>query len=77
MAKELFFKPLMNMTKSSRLLDEFASTDNDVYPVCKSRKMLIPNKAQAQNIAGKWMYLLENSAGEVQNVEVSTYRDII
>ena len=72
MAKELFFKPLMNMTKRGRLLDDYADEDNDLYPVCKSRRVLIPHKAQAQDIAGKWMYLLENSAGEVQNVEVKT-----
>ena len=40
-------------------------------PACRSRSELIPRHTRAKTISGKWKYLLEYSAGPVQNVQVS------
>ena len=44
--------------------------ENLLSPACRSRMELIPRHTRAKTISGKWMYLLEYSAGPVQNVEV-------
>ena len=72
MTNERFFKPLMNITKSNFYYGPEEITENNLSPACSSRTKLIPRHTRAKNIAGKWRYLLEYSAGPVQNVEVST-----
>ena len=70
MTNERFFKPLMNITKGNYYYSPEEVKENNLSPACRSRTKLIPRHTRAKNIAGKWMYLLEHSAGPVQNVEV-------
>ena len=48
-----------------------AEPEHHQSTACKYRTELIPRHTRAKTISGKWMYLLEYSAGPVQNVEVS------
>ena len=65
-----FFKPLTNLTKydsPARVLE----SERLLSPACRSRTELIPRHTRAKTISGKWKYLLEYSAGPVQNVQVN------
>ena len=72
-----FFKPLTNLTRydsPARVLE----SERLLSPACRSRTELIPRHTRAKTISGKWKYLLEYSAGPVQNVQVNvSLRDIV
>ena len=71
LAHEKFFKPLVNASKYNSFSNH--GMEHLLSPACRSRTELIPRHTRAKTISGKWMYLLEYSAGPVQNVEVMVY----
>ena len=69
LAHNKFFKPLSNMTKYNSPA-QARESEQLLSPACRSRTELIPRHTRAKTISGKWKYLLEYSAGPVQNVQV-------
>ena len=70
LAHKKFFEPLSNMTTYDSPARALGS-EQLLSPACRSRTELIPRHTRAKTISGKWKYLLEYSAGPVQNVQVN------
>jgi len=69
LAHKKFFEPLSNTStydSPARALE----SEQLLSPACRSRTEIIPRHTRAKTISGKWKYLLEYSAGPVQNVQM-------
>ena len=70
LAHKKFFEPLSNISTNDSPA-RARESEQLLSPACRSRTELIPRHTRAKTISGKWKYLLEYSAGPVQNVQVT------